>query len=220
MVSKIFYSSDQGLPTPRPRQGFAFWYKGLQGQVAPQVGGERQIQENRSHVSRPAQTVGPTMLAGHGQGHGRQGHRPPPVRHGLEAWLKEKLELRERSSFQDCPLQTPQQRAMMLSSLLREKDEVRERIAQQKLKIPVVTIGLFNGKPSWPKWPNFIPLGGHQVHPSRFGRHVFTHSPVPLHGTFQRSRLCNSKVVDFFGTILYVNCLEPIYQGIPPQEIP
>lgn len=41
----------------------------------------------------------PTMVAGHGQGHGRQG--PPPVRHGLEAWLKEKLELRERISFQE-----------------------------------------------------------------------------------------------------------------------
>lgn len=39
------------------------------------------------------------------------------------------------------PTPSPQQRAMMLSSLLREKDELRERIAQQELKIPVVTIG-------------------------------------------------------------------------------
>ena len=124
---------------------------------------------------------GPTMVAGHG----RQGHRPPPVRHGLEAW----------------PTPSPQQRAMMLSSLLREKDELRECIAQQELKIPVVTIGLFNGKPSWPKWPNLIPLGGHQVQPSRFGRHVFTHSPVPLHGTFQRSRTKTRKWWIFFGTI-------------------
>ena len=39
------------------------------------------------------------MVAGHGQGHGQQG--PPPVRHGLETWLKEKLERRERISFQE-----------------------------------------------------------------------------------------------------------------------
>lgn len=52
------------------------------------------------------------------------------------------------------------------------------------------------------------------------GRHVFTHSPVPLHGTFQRSRLYNSKVVDFFRNYFICKLPRAYLSGHPPPRNP